>query len=132
MAAARCCRIFPLLEREEAMFQRTMQSVVVCTLVVTLIGTTTLAHAQESYPMVDQTTTTPSAEAMLADVVFLRPAGFVATVFGAVIFVISLPVSLPTRSAGVAAEKLVVHPAKYTFARPLGVPEPGTGPDIGR
>jgi hypothetical protein len=113
------------------MFQFMLRSIMVLTLVVSLIGTTTLARAQTSYPTKEQTIE-PSAEGIAADVLLLRPVGFMAMVVGTVLFVISLPISLPTRSADVVAQKLVVNPAKYTFVRPLGVPEAGSELDITR
>ena len=115
------------------MFRPIMRSVVACTLMILLIGTTLLAQTQSSYPAKSpEPPADPSAEAILADIIVLRPVGFVATVFGTILYVISLPVSLPTRSADTVAQKLVVAPARYTFARPLGVPEAGTAPDISR
>jgi hypothetical protein len=113
------------------MFQPILRSVVALTLVVFLVATSPLVYAQASYPSADPTEK-PSAEAIAADVLLLRPAGFLATVLGSIVFVIALPISLPTRSVDYVAEKLVVAPAKYTFVRPLGVPEQGTEPDIAR
>jgi hypothetical protein len=61
-----------------------------------------------------------SADAMIGDLVFLRPAGLVAMVGGALAFVLSLPFSALGGNVGEAAEKLVVDPARFTFVRPLG------------
>ena len=61
---------------------------------------------------------------MLVDALLLRPLGLAATVLGTAAFVLTLPFSLPTRSVGKTAEALVVKPAKFTFARPLGEFEP--------
>jgi hypothetical protein len=61
-----------------------------------------------------------SADAMIADLVFLRPAGLVALIGGSVVFVVSLPFSALGGNVGEAAQKLVVDPARYTFVRPLG------------
>jgi len=58
--------------------------------------------------------------AIVLDLVFLRPIGLVATVAGTIIFVGSLPISLPTLSVGKTFNALVVNPAYYTFARKLG------------
>jgi hypothetical protein len=67
----------------------------------------------------------PSAESMIADVLVARPAGFGATVIGALVFVISLPFSGPSGNAQQAAQMLVVQPAQFTFNRPLGEFAPG-------
>jgi hypothetical protein len=57
---------------------------------------------------------------IILDLVVLRPVGLVATVGGLLIFVGSLPISLPTLSVGKAFNALVVNPASYTFVRKLG------------
>lgn len=57
---------------------------------------------------------------ILLDLIILRPVGLVATVGGVVIFVGSLPISLPTGSVGKAFNALVARPASYTFWRTLG------------
>ncbi len=61
-----------------------------------------------------------SAEAMIADFVFVRPLGIVAVVVGSAFFIVSLPFSLLGGNSKAAAEKLVYNPAKFTFTRPLG------------
>lgn len=92
------------------------KSFLAITAAVMLFLATTLAHAQESRAELED----GSAGAIVVDALFLRPAGFVGTVLGTVAFVVTLPFSAPTRSAENAAQKLVVEPAKFTFARPLG------------
>jgi hypothetical protein len=96
---------------------RAMRKILVILTVVALAVTfmaPPLRAAQDS--PVDQA----SGEAMLFDLVFLRPVGIVATVGGAVAFVISAPFSALGGNLGEAADKLVVAPAKFTFDRPLG------------
>jgi len=92
------------------------KSFLAITAAVMLFLSTPLAQAQESRSELDD----GSTAAIIVDALFLRPAGFVATVLGTVAFVVTLPFSAPTRSADNAAQKLVVEPAKFTFARPLG------------
>jgi hypothetical protein len=58
--------------------------------------------------------------AMIADTLIARPACFAATVFGSVLFVVSLPFALASKKVDRAAEVLVVNPARATFTRPLG------------
>ena len=67
---------------------------------------------------------TDSAGLILVDALLLRPLGLAATVLGTAAFIVTLPFSLPTRSAEDAAKALVIEPAEYTFARPLGEVEP--------
>jgi hypothetical protein len=57
---------------------------------------------------------------IILDLVILRPTGLLASVAGLVIFVGSLPISLPTLSVGKAFNALVATPVKYTFSRELG------------
>lgn len=57
---------------------------------------------------------------MLVDAVVMRPLGLVGTALGAVITVVTLPFTLPSGSAGAAAQAMIVAPAEYTFNRPLG------------
>ena len=61
-----------------------------------------------------------SGAAMIADVIIARPLGLAATTIGSVFFVLSLPVSLPTKSVSRSAHALVVTPYRATFTRPLG------------
>jgi hypothetical protein len=61
-----------------------------------------------------------SAEEMMVDFFLLRPAGFLATVFGSAFFVASLPLNFATGKTKPAYEKLVISPVRYTFQRDLG------------
>ncbi|MEE4609135.1 MAG: hypothetical protein V2L15_09625 [Desulfobacteraceae bacterium] len=61
-----------------------------------------------------------SGGAMAVDVLLLRPLGLVATVAGAVLYVLSLPFSAAGGNTEEARQKLVEEPACYTFQRPLG------------
>jgi hypothetical protein len=62
----------------------------------------------------------PTTAEMYADGLIARPLGLVASVLGAVVFVVTLPFSLPSKSVDSAAKELVAVPAQYTFKRPLG------------
>lgn len=65
--------------------------------------------------------TAPSAVAMAADLLIVRPLGLVATVLGTGLFVLQLPLSLVQGEPPLdPARKLVVAPAQFTFSRPLG------------
>ena len=100
------------------MFRSRMQSGVALLVAVLFLCATSLVHAAEdSYTA---RTEDVSAEAIIADGLLLRPAGIAATVLGTVVFVVTLPFSIPTRSVEKAAQKLIVDPARYTFVRPLG------------
>jgi hypothetical protein len=61
-----------------------------------------------------------SGAKMAADALLMRPVGFVASVFGSAVFVVSLPLSLLGENHEEAFNKMVKKPVKYTFVRPLG------------
>jgi len=67
-----------------------------------------------------QAGTTPTAEAVVADVVVARPACFIATVLGSAAFVVALPFAAMSKSVDKTANTLVVAPANLTFKRPVG------------
>lgn len=64
--------------------------------------------------------TTPTAEAVVADVFIARPACFIATVLGSVAFVVALPFAALSKSVDKTANTLVVVPANLTFKRSVG------------
>ena len=110
--------------------QPTTKAWLVVFLILVLLSATTLATAQKAAKPNETDERNEALEppnpagAMLLDGFLLRPLGLAATVLGTAAFIATLPFSLPTRSADAAAEVLVVKPAKYTFARPLGEVEP--------
>jgi len=61
-----------------------------------------------------------SAGTMALDFFFVRPLGVVTTTLGAALFVVSLPFSALGKNVKIAANTLVIEPAKFTFLRPLG------------
>lgn len=96
-------------------WNRTLISAV---LVVFMVCSSSLVHAQREYP-----TAEVNAGTMLFDVVFARPFGFLSMILGSATFLVSLPLTLPTGSTNEAAHRLIVDPTKYTFYRPLGLLE---------
>lgn len=64
----------------------------------------------------------PSAIAMGADLVVGRPMLLVATALGTAIWIVALPFSAVGGNVKASGEKLVVWPARNTFARCLGCP----------
>lgn len=61
-----------------------------------------------------------SAGVMTADALIVRPMGVVSCVSGFGLFLISSPFSALGGNIGEAWGAMVVQPAKFTFARPLG------------
>ena len=62
----------------------------------------------------------PSTAAILADIFALRLGGLIGTICGTVGFIVSLPVTVPTKKIDPVGEMLVITPFNYTFTRPLG------------
>lgn len=62
----------------------------------------------------------PSSAAIIFDVLVTRPLGIAATAIGTAVFVAALPFTIPSRSVGVSAEKLIADPFLFTFRRPAG------------
>jgi hypothetical protein len=87
---------------------------IVAFLILSFFNSVALANGQEGKP------SSPSPEAIVADVLVLRPFGLGGTILGAAAFVISLPVTLPFRQTERVGEYLVMTPLHFTFERPLG------------
>lgn len=62
----------------------------------------------------------PSSTAIVFDVLFTRPLGIVAAAVGTAVFIVGLPFTIPTRSVGMTADKLIADPIRFTFKRPVG------------
>lgn len=98
--------------------QRNKQAITAFVLVLNLVfGFSQKAVAAGMY---EEQYNERSAGAMAVDVLAVRPLGFVATVLGTGLFVVSLPFSALGGNVDEAAENLVVNPARFTFVRPLG------------
>lgn len=67
----------------------------------------------------------PSALAMSADLVLVRPAMFGITVIGSAVWLVGLPFSAAGGNVKSSAETLVVGPAVNTFVRCLGCTRAG-------
>ena len=62
----------------------------------------------------------PTFLTMTTDLVIVRPLTFAATLIGVGLFIVSLPFTAASQSVGMAADTLVVTPARTTFLRCLG------------
>ncbi|MCW8195655.1 hypothetical protein F6455_12725 [Proteobacteria bacterium 005FR1] len=67
----------------------------------------------------------PSAFAMTADLLFVRPAMFTMTVLGSAVWLVGLPFSAAGGNIKESADTLVVGPAMSTFVRCLGCTKAG-------
>ncbi|PTD95879.1 hypothetical protein C8261_12180 [Pseudothauera lacus] len=68
----------------------------------------------------DEAVTGDRATDMAVDLVVVRPLGLLGAVVGGAGFLIALPFTLPTGTAGQTAREWVGAPLEYTFNRPLG------------
>ena len=62
----------------------------------------------------------PPGELIIADVLFLRPAGLVACVIGAVGAFLTWPFAATSNTGDLVGRQLLIKPFRYTFERPLG------------
>jgi hypothetical protein len=62
----------------------------------------------------------PPGELIIADVLFLRPAGVVACVVGAVGAFLTWPFAATSNTGDRVGRQLLIKPFRYTFERPLG------------
>lgn len=67
----------------------------------------------------------PSALAMTADLVVVRPAMLTFTILGSAVWLVALPFTAAGGNIKQSAKTLVVGPAKNTFVRCLGCTKPG-------
>lgn len=65
----------------------------------------------------------PTVWAMAIDAGLVRPVGFAATIFGAGLFVVTLPFSILGGNVKESADTLITAPGKMTFLRCLGCTE---------
>lgn len=92
-----------------------------------LLLASSVSFAQQGAEVVEEK---PSALAMTADLLLVRPVMLVATVVGSAVWLVSSPFSLAGGNAGEAAETLVLEPAKTTFVRCLGCTKNGYKKDV--
>jgi hypothetical protein len=62
----------------------------------------------------------PSEEAMIADLLLVRPLSLVGLAIGSGLSIIATPFGLASGSTGPLYERLVVEPFNFTIRRPLG------------
>ncbi len=62
----------------------------------------------------------PNDATIIGDILLARPLGLAMIAAGSVLFVVALPVSLPSRSVGNVGQRLVLDPVEFTFIRPVG------------
>jgi hypothetical protein len=119
-------RYLPNDSKKETQMHKTAKHLIALLMIVAIIWIPTgamattdsdISRADPNYRFRD-----PQIEAgsMVADALVVRPLGIAATVVGFTLFVISVPFSALGRNVGEAWQGMVVYPAKFTFARPLG------------
>jgi hypothetical protein len=82
---------------------------------LSLTGVVPPALAADQAPYGDRGT-----EAMLADLVLLRPLGLAAFIAGTGFYIVSWPFSAPAGNSEEVMKKFMADPANFTFSRPLG------------
>ena len=102
---------------ESTAMQKNVKRTVVSALVGAMLATSALTPSTVLANTVEER---PSALAMFADGLFMRPVMVGATALGAGVFVVTLPFSLLGGNTAEVGEKMVVQPFKATFFRCLG------------
>ncbi len=67
----------------------------------------------------DETAGDLSTPEVVGDLLWVRPLGVIHVGLGAVLYAVSLPVTLPLKKADEAKEFLITYPFYYYFQRPL-------------
>jgi hypothetical protein len=62
----------------------------------------------------------PKSGKVFADATIGKPLGLAATIAGTGIYIVTLPMTLPSGAAGEAGWEMVGRPAGWTFVRPVG------------
>lgn len=101
---------------------RKISRTLIATAAACLLAFSSLGHAQA----VDES---PSALAMTADALLVRPALLATTIVGSAVHLVSLPFSALGGNAGEAGKVLVLGPAEATFVRCLGCTRSGRKSD---
>ncbi|PSF05065.1 hypothetical protein C7H09_15780 [Marinobacter fuscus] len=101
---------------------RKISRTLIATAAACLLAFSSLGHAQA----VDES---PSALAMTADALLVRPALLATTIVGSAVYLVSLPFSALGGNAGEAGKVLVLGPAEATFVRCLGCTRSGRKAD---
>lgn len=85
------------------------KKIIVLLVVLALIASAAPAMANE-----------PTDATIIGDVLLARPLGLAMIAAGSVLFVVALPVSIPSGSIGTVGQRLVLDPVEFTFVRPVG------------
>ncbi len=102
---------------------RLPKNVLIITLILIFVVSSSLMSASSSFAECRsdyEQYSDPSAIAMVADLVIVRPLTLVAGIAGAAVWVVALPATLLGGNVGEAGDVLVTDPMCYTFSRPLG------------
>jgi hypothetical protein len=62
----------------------------------------------------------PSGEAMIADLILVRPLSIIALALGAVVSIAATPFAVASDTTPMVYDKLIVEPYDFTVCRPLG------------
>ncbi len=86
-------------------------------IIISMVSVPFVSSAGDTVDIIEEE---PSAGAMFADLILIRPIGIIAAILGPCVFLVTLPFSLLGRNVKTAGKKLVVEPFKQAFFRPLG------------
>ncbi len=95
-----------------------MKKIFIILLAVLIVFVHSIAFtAGEKHPKLDPDTA--SADVMV-DIVCTRPIGFIGLIAGSILYLVTLPIAVATKSMDRTQQAFVIDPYEYTFERPLG------------
>ena len=86
-------------------------------IIIAMVSVPFVSSAGDSVDIIEEE---PSAGAMFADLVLIRPAGIIIAVLGPCLFVVALPFTILGGNVKASGKRLVVQPFKQAFFRHLG------------
>ncbi len=101
------------------MTRKNVTRIAIALLLVLTVAAPVFAQGLEMSPA-SKRCTGPTGEAMIADIVVLRPVGLIASSIGAIFGIASFPLAVMTNGVDRYDQKFFREPLEYTFLRPVG------------
>jgi hypothetical protein len=113
--------VSPGKTQQEIHIMRSPKKKLISYFLAAMLATSNMAYVSSARAGdVNSSSERPSGGAMLADAVLMRVPMTAVTIFGAAVFVVTLPFSALGGNVSEAGTKLVKEPFEYAWVRPLG------------
>jgi len=97
-----------------------MKNIVTVLMVILFLSVSVLPLSAENETAYGKKEDVPSGDAMIADLILVRPVGMAAVVVGFGMSILAMPFALASGSTREVYQKLLVEPFDFAFSRPLG------------